>query len=387
MSDFSSLLIRGIFSDDDNDKRVCPTVDNGGPVSPIVGSMTFTTLSTIIAGACAALSCLICLFLISQHAFNYSNPVQQRQVIRIIGIVPWISIFSLLIVALVGAGEYLVESLDFGCAVAISAFLLLLCDYVLSHPDGFDSLFGEGALKRGQFDSKSPPWLKRTWYMVLQYIPVSAIVWIASAASNAAGTYCAESNSPHFAHIWITVVKAVSTILAVVACLRFYKRMKPHLHAHKVMLKFIAFKGVIGLNFLQTFIINILLGQKVIHPTSYLTHHDLATALPSLLLAIEMPFFALLLVYAFSATPYKASSKKRGAAGAILEALNYSDIFSAFVRGPMRLVRGLEKDGGVVVGGMGRQDSVGLMGNMGYTSMGTGGPAPPVYEGRSGEWV
>lgn len=39
--------------------------------------------------------------------------------------------------------------------------------------------------------------------MVFQLIPVSIVLWIATAISLAVGTYCETSNSPHFAHLWV----------------------------------------------------------------------------------------------------------------------------------------------------------------------------------------
>jgi hypothetical protein len=156
------LLARKLFGDDnDDDKHVCPQEDTSGPaIVPLFGDMTYHTFSSILAGACGLASLLIIAFIILRHATNYSNPVQQRQVIRIVLLIPWVSLFSFLIVWQTSAGEYLLESLDFGCAIAISGFLLLLCDYVLSNPDGFDDLFGKGALARGQFIGTSPSWLK-----------------------------------------------------------------------------------------------------------------------------------------------------------------------------------------------------------------------------------
>ena len=93
---------------------------------------------------------------------------------------------------------------------------------------------------------------QRTWYGVLQFIPVSAILWAATAISLAAGTYCKQSNSPHFAHIWITVLKAYSMVLAIIYSLKFYKRNKPLLSKHGIILKLLTFKGVLGLNFFQS---------------------------------------------------------------------------------------------------------------------------------------
>lgn len=90
------------------------------------------------------------------------------------------------------------------------------------------------------------------WYSVLQFIPTSVVVWIATAASLAAGTYCKQSNSIHFAHIWLAIIAAYSTALAIIGSLVFYKRNKELLQKHKIILKLFTFKGVLGLNFLQS---------------------------------------------------------------------------------------------------------------------------------------
>ncbi|KAF2737404.1 hypothetical protein EJ04DRAFT_533010 [Polyplosphaeria fusca] len=359
------LVARKLFGNDDdsNDKKVCPAPDESGPtIVPLFGDMYFHTFAMILAGACGVVSLLITLFACSQHAFHYSNPVQQRQVIRVLFLIPYVSFFSFLIVWLESAGPYLEESLDFGCAFALAAFLLLLCDYVMAQPDGFDALFGEGALKRGQYTPDSPPWLKRTWYSVLQYIPSAAIIWLATIISNAVGTYCATSNSPHFAHIWITVFKLIVTIIAIMAVLRFEKRMKSKFAEQRVMLKFFGFKGIIGLNVLQVTIINLLVSSDTVKPTSHLSYENIVSALPSLILACEMPIFAVLLLFAFPVGPYKNRKPSAGPFKAVVDALNYTDILSAFFRGPMRLVREQQKH-------LDRADSIALIPS-----------GPPQYE-------
>lgn len=88
--------------------------------------------------------------------------------------------------------------------------------------------------------------------MCLQFIPTSLILWIATCAALANDTYCAASNRPRFAHIWITVLKALVTTWAVMADLRLYGKQKAVLAPQKMLLKFAAFKGIIGLNALQT---------------------------------------------------------------------------------------------------------------------------------------
>jgi hypothetical protein len=71
-----------------------------------------------------------------------------------------------------------------------------------------------------------------------------------------------------------------------------------------------------------------------------MTYHDVNTGLASLILACEMPIFAILLVFAFPPMPYRSQGgPAAGPVSAIVDAFNITDLLSAFVRGPMRLVR------------------------------------------------
>ncbi|OCK91020.1 uncharacterized protein K441DRAFT_642148 [Cenococcum geophilum 1.58] len=296
--------------------------------------MSYHTLSSIIAGVCLVLTSFLALISLMRHAAHYSSPVQQRQILRIICLIPWVGLITFLSVLSESAGPYIAPAVDVGVSLAISAFLLLLCDFVLA-----------GATARGQFNMQSPKWLKRVWYLVLQFIPVSVILWIATAASMAAGTYCATSNRLYFAHIWIIIIRGFLEGAALFSVLRFYKIMKSKLISHGVMLKLIAFKGIIFLSFVQNAVLGILVSSHVIKPTKYMSYHDISIGLPNFILACELPFFAVMIMVAYSIKPYTSLKMGRtyqgglGGIKAIVAALNYSDILSSFFRGPMRLVR------------------------------------------------
>jgi hypothetical protein len=81
---------------------------------------------------------------------------------------------------------------------------------------------------------------------------MSIIIWIATAATVAANMYCKQSNSVHFAHIWLKVLEGYTTTVAILHSLVFYKKFKATLLKHRILLKLATFKGVIGLNFLQS---------------------------------------------------------------------------------------------------------------------------------------
>jgi hypothetical protein len=130
--------------------HTCPSEDNTPPtIVHLVGNLTYHQFSTALSGACAILSALIAFIIIALHTFHYSNPVQQRQVIRIVLLVPWIALFSFLTVWRENEAEYLAESLDFGCSIALGAFLLFMCDLMLSDRGGFEDMFGRQAWSNG----------------------------------------------------------------------------------------------------------------------------------------------------------------------------------------------------------------------------------------------
>lgn len=85
-----------------------------------------------------------------------------------------------------------------------------------------------------------------------------------------------------------------------------------------------------------------------------MTFEDIQTGLPSLILACEMPFFAILLFFSFPASPYKNAKPRHGLFTAVLQAINLRDLLSAYVMGPMRMVREQQE-------GLMRQGSFALM--------------------------
>jgi hypothetical protein len=53
-----------------------------GDALPIMGSMTYHTLITIISGACTILACIICAGLAATHLFKFRIPDEQRQYVH-----------------------------------------------------------------------------------------------------------------------------------------------------------------------------------------------------------------------------------------------------------------------------------------------------------------
>ncbi|KAE8838450.1 hypothetical protein PTNB73_03534 [Pyrenophora teres f. teres] len=136
------------------------------------------------------------------------------------------------------------------------------------------------------------------------------------------------------------VLDACTTTIAILQSVSFYNRNKELLQKHQILLKLFTFKSVLGLNFFQSFVISMLAGHGKLRPNKYMTFHDINTGLASLILACEMPTFAILMIVAFSPQPYKYQGGPAASPlNAIFDACNISDLLSALFRGPMRLVR------------------------------------------------
>lgn len=78
-----------------------------------------------------------------------------------------------------------------------------------------------------------------------------SLMTIVVIATSETGYYCVDSNSVHFAHLWVTIVKSVSTITAFGSLIRFARSMKPYIIQHHPRRKLIAFKSIIGIRFIQ----------------------------------------------------------------------------------------------------------------------------------------
>ena len=125
------------------------------------------------------------------------------------------------------AALYIAPGLDVFEGIAMASFFLLLSDYVA--PDGdLDGFFSSA---KGDV----PPVGSEVWYQVenimerflwtqntndsqkltfgvTQWVVISVLLWIATAASLAAGTYCVTSRNIHFAHIWVSKSRKILVI-------------------------------------------------------------------------------------------------------------------------------------------------------------------------------
>jgi hypothetical protein len=132
---------------------------------------------------------------------------------------------------------------------------------------------------------------------------------IVSVITQAFDRYCLESLNPAFAHVWVMVIEAGAVTIAMYCLIQFYVQIRNDIAHHKPLLKVVAIKLVIFLSFWQTILISFLTSTGAVKSSARIQTPDIKIGIPAMLLCIEMAFFAIFHLWAFSWRPYSLSSK------------------------------------------------------------------------------
>ncbi|TAQ91110.1 hypothetical protein B7494_g537 [Chlorociboria aeruginascens] len=294
----------GLFDNDHGSKanHTCPVKTLADPTQqPLVGNMSFQHLAVILCGAFAAFTCLVTFFLIMKHATHFSIPKEQKQLIRIIFTIPVFAVVSLLAVAFEHQAQYITPLTDLYESFAFAAFFLLLCAFVQE-----DDAERQDFLREGWENSNLHT------LCVFQFPFVMVVVFAATEITQAIGIYCAESSKLYFAHVWISIIRMISTGLAITSLLKFYKSLKPVIDRRKPLSKLVTFKGIVFLDFLQTTVFSFLSSSSDLHPTSHLTYLDLTVGIPALITSAEMVIFSLVFLYIYRSHEYDLKTLRSG---------------------------------------------------------------------------
>ncbi|OQU98388.1 hypothetical protein CLAIMM_04183 [Cladophialophora immunda] len=304
----------GLFDKDDGDTPVCsmPNPLQADAPEPFIGSLSFRQFNLCLSGGCTAFVCLSIFILMARHATHFSKPNEQSKILKICLLLPFYSIFSLLGIAFPNAYPYLDPWRDFWEAIALGSFFLLLCEFVSPSPDFRDVFFAafevpqsrRAKQKGGNARQDGLEWYRKRWVSVFQYVVISLGIAIATDITQAINKYCLESSNIHFSHIWLTIINGISIGVAVTSCIAFYNALKKDMKHHKPLAKFLAFKLIIGLSFLQDIIFTILRSTGTLKQSSTMTYADVNFGIDTMTTCILMVPFAVFFHYAYDVSPY-----------------------------------------------------------------------------------
>ncbi|PQE19006.1 DUF300 domain-containing protein [Rutstroemia sp. NJR-2017a WRK4] len=337
------LLHHGSFfssssSSSSNHTCLSPTI-NDPPQVPFISNLSFQQFSEIFSGACLGVVCLISFFLIFRHATNFTVPREQRQIIRIILLLPIFSLISLLCILFPSSAISILPLADLYESLSFAAFFLLLLTYLSSAAPHSQPCTPTQALK------------------IFQFPFIMLLVLLITEITQAKGIYCEAETKPYFAKLWVTILKALTTVIAIATLLPIFKQNHKLLgtmqRKRSPIMQLLAFKGIILLNFLQTILFSFLTPH--LSATNKLTTLDLTIVIPRLILSVEMVVFAGVFWWGYGVEEYVVGGKKEGGLRALGQAVNVL----GFVGEMVKEVKGR---GGEGEGVGGKYESVGLTG-------------------------
>ncbi|KAI0338800.1 DUF300-domain-containing protein [Trametopsis cervina] len=290
----------------------------------------------VIAGACAAATVLISSITVLQHCLHYTNRPQQRQILRVLYMPPVYAVISFFSFRFFRDYTYydLIETAYE--SVTLSAFLLLLIEFVASTA-------AEGDVKNAMArkDKKSMPIPFSCWryrptkayfmyavkWSVLQYVIIRPLLSIVGIVAQAKGVLCESGSwSFHTAKAYITLFDAISITIALYGLLVFYGLTKEELAGKRPLAKFLSIKLIVMFTFYQSFVFSFLEG-RVIKATQYWTEANIADGLNALAICIEMVFFSAFMMWAYSWSEYKVPGQPRtwNIFRPLWDSINYTD--------------------------------------------------------------
>ncbi|KAH7065398.1 organic solute transporter Ostalpha-domain-containing protein [Macrophomina phaseolina] len=334
--------------------------------------VTFHTVAQIIAFVFSAIAIIISLTLIFQHAVHYSRPYEQKQIIRILLMIPIYAAVSMLSIHYYHHHTYFEVLRDCYEAFAISSFFTLMCHYIAPSLHEQKEYFRHIETKNWVWPitwaqkcsgGETSGWLRKPrsgltwfniiWVSVFQYCFIRVFFTVVSVLAEKYNVLCEDSLSPVYAHFWSMFFESIAVTIAMYCLIQFYIQLKQDLSPHSPFLKVLCIKLVIFFCFWQSTAISFATSEGWLKESDWLAYADIKVGLPNLLICFEMAFFAIMHIFAFSWKPYivkkgdpfadhladgmgkKQKRYKGGFMGilAIVDAFNPWDIMKAFARG------------------------------------------------------
>ncbi|KAK1708329.1 uncharacterized protein CLUP02_17643 [Colletotrichum lupini] len=295
----------------------------------IAGPLTFHDLALIIAGSCTIIAICLSFYLVFMHSINYTKPREQRQIIRILFMVPVYAASSFLQLWYYWHAVYFQLMSDCYEAFAIASFFSLMCHYlapdVHTQKDYFRNLYPIKPWvwpldwfakccggQRGPWRTPKSglTWFNVIWIGVYHYVFIRVAMTVTAVVTQYFHRYCESSNNPVFAHIWVISINCVAVTIAMYSVIQFYVQMREPLKEHSPFLKVLAIKLVVFFSFWQVTCISLATSTlDLVHPNKVLAYPDIKVGIPALLLCFEMALFALLHLWAFPYAPYVPGAK------------------------------------------------------------------------------
>jgi hypothetical protein len=292
------------------------------------------TVSHSIAGLCAFTSFVLTAIQVFMHLSVYTNPTQQRYIVRIILMCPiyaidsWIGLVAYRYATIVNLVRDSYES------YVIYTFFRLLMDYL----GGEDATIAAWERTKPDMEHLPPfcclPHVKlnrRTlniWKVcLLQYMIVNPLLTLIALPLYFTDNYHDGVFAPDSAYAWFAGIRFISVTFAFTSLVYFFFGSKHLLMSIDPLPKFAAIKTVVFLSFWQTVILAGLNHFGIIPHSRNWTAEEVSTGLGNFVLCIEMYLITIAHRWIFSDKPYHpATGRSRLTWFAVKHAFAVNDV-------------------------------------------------------------
>lgn len=225
--------------------------------------------------------------------------------------VPFFSICQLFSIWFYGVSGSLMPIAQLYEGYAVTALFLLYVNMVAPDTSTRASFFNQ--LERKLFNGKprkngkgSLRWFRIIWILVFQLTVFRILYVIGDSIIDT--VYCPLDIQRIKLKEITSLISGSSAAIAVFAIVVFETRMRPYMEQHRSTFKLFSFKGVVGLEILQSLIFPILAEKGVFSPSPpyHISYQDFSVGIPTFILIWAITIAVILFQWSFSFKSYRA---------------------------------------------------------------------------------
>ncbi|KAJ4892983.1 hypothetical protein Rs2_19777 [Raphanus sativus] len=257
----------------------------------------------ILAFLCTVGAIALALFHIYKHLLNYTEPIYQRYIVRIVFMVPVYALMSFLALVLPKTSIYFNSIREVYEAWVIYNFLSLCLAWVGGPGSVVISLTGRSLKPSWHLMTCCfPPlpldgrFIRRCKQGCLQFVILKPILVAVTLVLYAKGKYKDGNFSPNQSYLYLTIIYTISYTVALYALVLFYVACKDLLKPFNPVPKFVIIKSVVFLTYWQGVLV------FLFAKSGFIRDEEEAALFQNFIICVEMLIAAAAHFYAF---PYK----------------------------------------------------------------------------------
>lgn len=273
-----------------------------------------------VAGTFSLAASIIAVVEIAQHLNCYTRPTLQKQVLRVLLMIPVYAASAFISLALPRAAPFVEVSREVYEAVVIYSFVWFVMTWLELDANMCFSSWPEMLASKPPLPHLWPfhhcvaPWPMGTPFIrhvqtgVLNYVAVRPVTAVIGFILTPVNKYTPGDLSPDNAYVYLAFMNSVAQAWALYCMVALYRVAWQEMTHVRVLAKFLAVKGIVFATFWQSILIAMAIRigvlQRIIKPHGHDTEAEYATRIQNWLVCVEVLFLALAHSYAFSAREF-----------------------------------------------------------------------------------